>query len=499
MVSDEGGYAYAADRWFDGRGALYHDIWISRPQGIFLIYGAVIEWFGGSTTDLRLIAWACNVLTMIAVWKIASRWRGPQVAAGATMMFGLLMGSPAIEGFTANAEIFMALPAALSILTLMRACNRSWSPAWLMISGVLIGIATQLKPSGIVMIAVAGLFIALMAWDSERFVRTFTFRIGAMAAGFGISMLPAIYHGYRVGWDAFVYASVTYRLTRQSTPTGSLAHHVQALGELSARIWPVYVAAALIVTTRYLTAPIQAGTQRAPSGRIRLQPAGSVGIVSASQVSAMTSDPMRLLVQIWIVGCLFGISIGGDWWFHYLIQIAAPLAIWLAVSLADLRARLSRVRHLGLAIMVALMLLVPYGVLAGDSRTEMTTELFGHPGYADQEAVADYIAERTRPGTTIFVAFDQAALYYLADRTSTYCYLYDQELRAFPDSQRDLIAMVESSERPYYIIGTRQLAPFNDRGLAFWESVQRHYVLETVVRGVPIYRARAELPSPLIP
>jgi hypothetical protein len=59
--------------------------------------------------------------------------------------------------------------------------------------------------------------------------------------------------------------------------------------------------------------------------------------------------------------------------------------------------------------------------------------------------------------------------------------------------------MVESSERPYYIIGTRQLAPFDDRGLSFWEAVQRHYVLETVVRGVPIYRAKADLPLPLVP
>ena len=43
MVSDEGGYAYAAQRWFDGRGTLYHDLWISRPQGIFVIYGTVIN------------------------------------------------------------------------------------------------------------------------------------------------------------------------------------------------------------------------------------------------------------------------------------------------------------------------------------------------------------------------------------------------------------------------------------------------------------------------
>ncbi|MCC6703236.1 MAG: hypothetical protein IT334_00080, partial [Thermomicrobiales bacterium] len=43
MISDEGGYAYVAQRWFDGRGVLYDDIWVSRPQGIFVAYVAIME------------------------------------------------------------------------------------------------------------------------------------------------------------------------------------------------------------------------------------------------------------------------------------------------------------------------------------------------------------------------------------------------------------------------------------------------------------------------
>src|SRR5918999_1739655 len=53
-------------------------------------------------------------------------------------LFFLPMISPAIEGFTANAEIFMALPAAVSILTLMRAYSAGWSLCWLALSGALI-------------------------------------------------------------------------------------------------------------------------------------------------------------------------------------------------------------------------------------------------------------------------------------------------------------------------------------------------------------------------
>ena len=489
MVSDEGGYAYAAQRWFDGRGTLYHDLWISRPQGIFVIYGTVIKYLGGSTLDLRLTAWVVNVLTMMVVWHMARRWRGTSVAAGAVMIFAVMMGSPAIEGFTANAEIFMALPAALAIVTLIKSFERDWNPWWLLATGILIGFATQLKPSGIASLAVALGFIAVMAVDTEHFVRL-TIRRGAwVVSGFGLSLLPAMYHGYRVGWSDFVYASISYRLTRQSTATGSLHHHVRALNDLSTRIWPLYVMLLLIVIARVATSP--ARQRPKPSSRwVRqeLAPQPAMGVVPRFFMLD-TGDPMRRLLQIWIIGCLFGISMGGDWWFHYLIQIAAPLAIWLAISLADLRARTPRALHVGLIAVSAMLMLSTYLVIAKPSRADMTSQLFGHPGYADQEVVARYLRDHTEPETPIFVAFDQAALYYLADRPSTYRYLYDQELRAFPDSEPALIAMVEGPDRPLYIVGTRQLAPFADRGLAFWEAVQRHYVLEAVVRGVPIYRA----------
>jgi 4-amino-4-deoxy-L-arabinose transferase-like glycosyltransferase len=496
MVSDEGGYAYAAERWFDGRGHLYHDLWISRPQAIFVVYGAIIETLGGSTLDLRLVAFAVSVLTMAVVWHLARRWHGAGVAAAATMIFAIMLGSPATEGFTANAEVFMALPAALAIATLVNAYERGWSARWLLATGLLIGVAAQLKPSGITSLGVAIGFIALMAVDTEHFVRFSLRRGGCVLLGFGLSLIPAMYHGYRTGWDEFIYASVTYRLTRQSTATGSFRHHLSAIGDLSERIWPLYVLVGLVFLAQYLTSDARLRAKASPVPiRRSLRPQPALGLVPR-YLLLPAGDPMRRLLQIWIVFCLFGISMGGDWWFHYLIQVMAPFAIWLALALAELRKHLPRLAHGALVAVVAGLMVIAYGVITQHSRAEMSYVLFGHPGYADQEVVAEYLHDHTTPETPIFMAFDQAALYYLADRPSSYRYLYDQELRALPESELELIEMVEGPNRPVYIVGTRQLAPFADRGLAFWESVQRHYVLETVVRGVPIYRAISSQPVP---
>lgn len=488
MVSDEGGYAYAAQRWFDGRGSLYHDVWISRPQAIFVVYGLIIDALGGATSDFRIVAWLFGVATMCVVWKLASTWYGSSVAALATMLFAIILGSPAIEGFTANAEVFMALPAALAVLTTWVASQRRWSWTWLMLTGALIGLATQLKPSGIVMLAVSIGFAAVMIGDGEPFTRRLAARSSWILGGFGLSLVPALYHGYRIGWDAFVYAAAGYRLAHQSSATNSLHHHIEAIQLLSARIWPAYLVIGMVIMLRWATANERVENLSA------YRPRPALGIVSLPE--GLTShEPAFRLLQFWLIGCALGIAMGGDWWYHYMIQIAAPFAIWLALAITRLRPRLTRDLYTLVVACTFLFLLTPYSVLANTSQAQMTEDIFGHPGYVGQEALAQYLREHTDADTAIFVAFDQAAVYYLADRPSTYRYLYDQELRAFPEAEDDLIAMVESPNRPEYIVGTRQRAPFSDRGLAFWEAVQRHYTYETSVWGVPIYKANPEPPT----
>src|SRR5215218_6503133 len=87
MVSDEGGYAYVAQRWLDGRGHLYDDIWVSRPQGIFAVYGFIQRTLGPSVIDLRLGAWLASVFTLIFVWRFARDWAGSSIAAMAAGIF----------------------------------------------------------------------------------------------------------------------------------------------------------------------------------------------------------------------------------------------------------------------------------------------------------------------------------------------------------------------------------------------------------------------------
>ncbi|MGH2531087.1 MAG: ArnT family glycosyltransferase [Thermomicrobiales bacterium] len=495
MINDEGGYAYVADRWLTGRGDLYDDIWVSRPQGIFVAYGLIFRLIGDSTEAIRLGAWLVSIATLGFVWLFARDWAGRRAAMLATLVFAIVSGSPAIEGFTANSEVFMALPAAAGSWLLLRAGRNGWGAKELVGVGVLACLAAQLKPAGVVMIPVGLAYIWLVGGDG---IGTIARRGGWLVAGSALAAAPALIHGAMIGWNDFIFASLTYRLEFQSSATVTAEHHMRALASLFYRTWPLLalVAGVLLLNWRQTRRWGKLADWR--SRWLETTRAGIVARSAERPARVLPTADGDVLLRLWFLGCLVGVAMGGDWWYHYLIQAIAPFAIWFAPLLLGVARRLAGYRRPALLAAALLILLSPYTAIRM-GHDGMAREMFDHTGYPVQEQVAAYIREHTSSDNPIFVAFDQAALYYLTDRPGTYRYMYDQELRAIPSAEEELVRMLTSGNRPLYVIGTKQRAPFPDRGQAFWNTVAEHYYLETMVRGVPIFRAKILRPMPLTP
>jgi 4-amino-4-deoxy-L-arabinose transferase-like glycosyltransferase len=485
MVSDEGGYAYVAQRWLDGRGHLYDDLWVSRPQGIFAVYGFIQRTLGPSVIDLRLGAWLASVGTLIFVWRFARDWAGREIAALAAGIFALVAAAPTIEGFTANAEVFLALPSAIAIWLLYRQRLAGWSSRHLLIIGGLAGIATLLKPSGIVVLPIAIGFVWL---EGTAGIRVACRRSALLTLGFVAGLAPAIIHGWLIGWNDFLFASVTYRIAHQSSLTASPFAHVLAVGRLLLLSWWLF--AALLV-------PLW-GRQRALHGRlIAALPGGFWGFVRSSlqptsvrrRIDAGGRDPGGTLLRLWLLGCLGGIAMGGDWWAHYLIQIAGPLAIGIAILIRDAAPVVTPMRRIAFGVTSVALLLLPYSVAALGHPNEISQTLFHNAGYPYEATVGRYLQQATPTDATIYVAFNDAAIYYLGDRPSTYRYLFNQELLAIPDAEIELIAMLISPDRPDYVIKTGMPAPFPDAGADFWASVDQHYEVQAIIGPITVYQA----------
>ncbi|MDQ4099021.1 MAG: glycosyltransferase family 39 protein [Chloroflexota bacterium] len=491
MIADEGHYALVTRGWLEGTGELYHDLWISRPQGIVVLYGAIFETLGTDVVAFRLAAAIAAAATAVVVWLYTRRWADGRTANLATVIFALAAASPYHEGFTANAEIFMSLPAAIAALVLLQSARAGWSTRGLVLTGVLIGIATLLKPSGIVMLPVAWAFIYL---DVERPRRAQHRRSAAVLAGVVIAASPSLIHGIIIGWDEYLYATVTYRLTSQSSATVGWDHHLRALLGTIGRTWSFLALIGVVLLVRHRRV-VRLWMQRR-LWRRRFSPSVQIGLTPPYPAPgpffrlARPDDDAGFLLRLWFLGCGLGIGMGGDWWTHYLIQAAAPFAIWLAVALPRTARTLRRADKVLLTLAVLGLLVWPFWVVVRGSGEAVAGELFDHPGYPVQDDVAAYLAAHTAPGDKIYVAFDQAAIYYLSGRAPAYRHLYDQELRAVPGAYSDLVALIHSPDRPIYIVGTRQPGPFPDDSRTFWREVGQFYDLETMVEGVPIYRAR---------
>ncbi|HEY7032743.1 MAG TPA: glycosyltransferase family 39 protein [Thermomicrobiales bacterium] len=485
LNADEGGYAYVARRWLDGRGHLYDDLWISRPQGIFLAYGLIFRTLGTSVEAIHLGAWFVGLATTLFVWLFARDWLGRRAGIAAALVFTLINGSPYLEGYTANAEVFMALPSAAVVWLLWRWMRREGGRGTLLAVGVLAAVATLLKPSGVVMLPVAIGFVWLLGDASWRQVLG---RWAWIGGGFVLGMAPALIHGWLVGWHDFVYASFTYRLEYQSSATVTRAHHWERMVRLVRHCRALLAAVGVVIGARWAAG---LAWRPAPVSWPAPRVAGVVAEPLFFGRSMARSDEEQggLLLRLWLLGCLAGIAMGGDWWYHYLIQIAAPLAIWLVAALGDLSGLLGRTRWRMVTLAIVALLIGQYWVGAIGGPNRISTWLYHREEVVAAAGVATYLNTHSPAEAPVYVAFSQPAISYLANRPSPYRYLYPQELAAVPHAEADLIAMVEAPTRPLYIVDTGRGAPFADGGRAFWAAVATRYHLEATVDGLGIYRA----------
>ncbi len=490
MLADEGGYAWAARGWIEGTGHLYDDLWISRPQGIFIVYAGILDVLGTNTIAMRFAAWIAIGLTVVAVWGFTRLCATPAAANLAAIIFAIASSLPNLEGYSANAEAFMGLPAAFAALWLLQLRRTGWSRWQLIAVGILIGMATSLKPSGFVMLPVAIAFIALIGDGSTR--RQRWNRSWPILAGTAIVGVASLLHGWYLGWSDFFYATISYRLTAQSAATVGLEHNVLAITRLAQRSLALVLLCALvlIVYHRQQLTHILRTAVRSPRTLIPSIPAW---IRQSLQSMRKPRNDGRFLLRLWLVGAILGAAIGGDWWAHYLIQLVAPLSIWLGWTMVQTWSSLRRYWNVAYATTATILLLVPFWVLLHGNPTAMAEAMFSHPGYPAQEQVAAYLRDHTEPGDTIYVAFDQASIYYLADRSPAYRHLYDQELRGIPTSYADIISIIRGPDRPKFIVSTRQPGPFADESRAFWQEVGTYYEVVATIEDVPIYQDKSTI------
>ncbi|MDQ1103466.1 hypothetical protein [Nocardioides zeae] len=471
---DESGFFIIGQQWRDGT-SLYGDYWVDRPPLLVTIF-----WLVPSITGLRIVGCLAVAAVVLLVGLAAYAARGHRAAVAAAATAALLSAAPWLGVVRVNGEL-LASP----------------------------------------FVAGAMVLTVLMLRDSARRPHLLALGAGAAsAAAFGVKQSSV---------DGFVFGTVALAvlaLTRRERRT-------QALTLLLAAAGGALAFAALLVAwgaTR--------GTDPVGLFHAVVTFRADAGEVIRESASSATTDRLREMVLAWLVSGLSLLTVvalalgvrhrrdpvvvatlatllagsavallGGSYWLHYLAQLipaAALTTAWLVGGPGDGSGDGSgaapetdrgpgRTRRLAV-LLVAVWLPVATVVTLSD---ELSHPIDDGPA----EATGAFIREASAPGDTIVVAYGQPNVVLDSGLTAPYEHLWSLPIRVLDPDLADLTALVESPERPTWVVqwGRDGFATWAVRTDAFSEAVHEHYREAATVCGRTVWLrddADRSLPAP---
>jgi len=411
---------------------------------------------GESTEAIRLGAALFNALTLLLLYGLTASLAGPLAGLAAAGLFAVSSAAPAIEGFTANGELYMNL---FVVAALWLASSRRW-----FLAGMVLALAVAVKPTSLVGAAPALAVLALWGESWGRPSLSTVARRGAMgAAGAVLAAAPFIAHGVWTDPQVYWYSIAGFRVQAHSAFSAGpalLGDFGQTAPSVLAALLPLWLLAA-------------AG---APLGwRTR---AGAVG-------------------GAFLLGSGVGAAAGGHWFWHYYVGLVPAAALLGGLAIQRLldgelfTGRREVPWVLGVA-MLAMLVAVGFNArLVGMTPGETSWRIYRRPAYLASSEMAAYIRGRTTEADAVYAAFAQADLYHLSGRRSAGRHLYWTEINRVPGALEEVLATLDDpARRPAYVIRINDELEAPGRAASFWERVGRFYAPEGDVQGFTLYRAR---------
>jgi hypothetical protein len=214
-----------------------------------------------------------------------------------------------------------------------------------------------------------------------------------------------------------------------------------------------------------------------------LVPAVASGLVLAvvlipAGLRRLRGDPVvAATLGAWLLGGLVGVTAGGTYWAHYLIEIVPVSAVLFGVAIAEVRPAV----RVGVARMaVALACAAAVGAVAYVAHD--------HPHGAER-AVGAYIHAHARPGDTQYVLYARANVLRYGGLPTPFPYDWSLMLRAQPGARPELYRLLASARRPTWLVTWQDDDRWRlDRGGIVDGLLRRNYRPAATVAGHLILR-----------
>ena len=424
-----------------------------KPPLYSMLYAVFICLFGPSVLGLKMFGAVFVLMAVLAVYWVANQAYGKKVGLLAALLFGVFSSGPMIEGGTVNLETVLHLPYILSIGLFLKA-SESGRLRWYFLTGLCAAMATLVKQVGGVLFFVflchgihewwrkPPLFSPKQwlhpvrkprhLWRGWRKKCSFlieggvqspalsngVYRYIALAGG---ALLPVIgvisfyhFHGYTLNqlYDSMLGSNLSYvqRAHEYTSVFKFFSSQLKVMLPENGLLWGGTVFAAAYLVWRTWRGKEQ------------------------------TADRILLWWAFWSFAVLW---LTGTFYWHYFLQIIAPLSIlaafgivatWkLAKSLSSLSRFVAQgVWTLLLVIMFTIFVKTDYKYFFSYTPVEQT--LFQHnflggvpDGYGVYnillQQIAYYVRDNTDPAETIYVWGIAPQVYFLAQRKAATRYI----------------------------------------------------------------------------
>ncbi len=431
---DEGVYEVIGRALRSGR-ILYSQIWDNKPPLLYVIYAI----FSGDQFYVRLASAIVGIFSLVVFFMIARKFFRNQIAVYvSTAFFGLLFGTPILEGNIANAENFMVLPTLISFYLLF--CVKSKNNFIRVgIAGVILSLSFLTKIVAVFDFAAFSIILfALRFFDEISFARAkiideIKSAIGGFqkeaiyAAAFALPIFIVFVYFIAVGAFPDFFRAVF------SQNVGYVAYGNYFLfpnGLLYFKLFLLFLS--ILIVTRYRKIVGQEG----------------------------------LIIFIWLAFSMFNAFFSARPYTHYLLVLLPSFCLLVGYIIEN---RKLFAFSIPLCLIILIIIestfklnfkrVIPYylnylNFVTGNISAEQYQSFFDKNTPHDYK-LASFIRTKTMPSDNIFVWGDSAQIYFLSNKLPPGRYTVSYHITFYKDATSETRAAILKS-RPKYIIQIKE-------------------------------------------
>lgn len=433
LERDEGGYAYTAQLMLEGIMPFEKTYDVKMP-GLFAVYALIMTIFGHTTAGIHLGLLFFNAATIIVIFFLGRRLLDTTAGLVASASYAVMSLSQNVQGFSANTEQLLLLPALCGILLMLRAID-SGRVKIFFFSGILIGLAFIIKHHAIFFAAFAGFYLVLSYFKkTQEKVGILIYQCVALFLGgiipFGLQSLIML--------EAGLFDKYWYWLFEYPRLYGSMVPISIGLSFLKAGV--------LKLCGPFLLLWLLAGVGFVGLLMKRKPMANKLFVVAFFAFSVLSVCPSYLFMP------------------HYFILFLPAVALLTGITVSSICANFFDVKPLiirrGIAVALT-VIAVGYAIFAERaylfkwSPEVISRRSYGFNPFPESMEIANYIKQHTSKDDSIAILGSEPQIFFYSGRRSASAYIYVYPLmtksKKAKQMQEEMIQQIEQA-RPKFLV-----------------------------------------------